>query len=61
MTLRNPETQEYWRGWAQCAAIVFFVRWLIQMRDFLRNDELDKKYKAVLKLAGTDDENIALV
>lgn len=38
LTLRVPETQEYWRGFAQAAAIVFFGRWLIQMKNYVREN-----------------------
>jgi len=35
LTLRNPETQEFWRRWAICVAIIFFCRYLLQLRDYL--------------------------
>jgi len=31
------------------------------MRDFLRDDELDNKYKGVSKTEGTDDEKTLLI
>lgn len=32
-TLRNPETQEFWRGVAQAVGMIFFIRWVLQIRD----------------------------
>lgn len=34
-TLRNPETQEQWRLYAQIIAFIFFIRYILQMRDFI--------------------------
>eukprot|EP00549_Striatella_unipunctata_P023408 CAMPEP_0118683862 /NCGR_PEP_ID=MMETSP0800-20121206/6298_1 /TAXON_ID=210618 ORGANISM="Striatella unipunctata, Strain CCMP2910" /NCGR_SAMPLE_ID=MMETSP0800 /ASSEMBLY_ACC=CAM_ASM_000638 /LENGTH=320 /DNA_ID=CAMNT_0006580453 /DNA_START=747 /DNA_END=1709 /DNA_ORIENTATION=+ len=36
LTLRYAETQEFWRKWASFVAVIFFGRFLLQMRDFLR-------------------------
>ena len=38
LTLRVPDTQEYFRGFAQAVAIVFFGRWLIQMKNHVREN-----------------------
>jgi len=41
-TFRRPETQEFWRHNAQIAAFIFFVRFSLQISDFLAEYNIDK-------------------
>ena len=34
-TLRRPETQEFWRANASVVAAIFFIRYLMQIRDYV--------------------------
>jgi len=34
LTLRNPETQEFWRHTSAIVGAIFFFRWLLQMKDY---------------------------
>jgi len=43
LTLRNPETQEFWRHNAQIAAFIFFVRFSLQINDFLIDHDIDQE------------------
>jgi len=45
LTLRVAETQEYWRGFAQAVAIVFFGRWLIQLKNYVRENFGEDQYR----------------
>ena len=45
LTLRNPETQEFWRFNALVAATIFFVRFLLQCNDYL--SEMSGKYSSL--------------
>lgn len=42
LTLRRPETQEFWRHNAQIAAFIFFVRFSLQINDFLIEHDIDQ-------------------
>mmetsp|Transcript_63118 Transcript_63118/g.74628 ORF Transcript_63118/g.74628 Transcript_63118/m.74628 type:complete len:414 (-) Transcript_63118:135-1376(-) len=35
LTLRNPETQEFWRYTAGSVGAIFFIRWCLQIKDYL--------------------------
>jgi len=41
-TFRRPETQEFWRYNAQIVAFIFFVRFNLQISDFLVEQNIDK-------------------
>ncbi len=36
LTLRNHETQEFWRHAAIIFGVIFFTRWCLQVNDFLK-------------------------
>jgi len=41
ITFRNPKTQESWRFNAQVAGLIFFIRFLLQISDYLKKQSRD--------------------
>jgi len=42
ITFRNPDTQETWRFNAQLAGAIFFIRWLLQISDYMKKQCRDE-------------------
>jgi len=45
--LRVPKTQEFWRFWAALIGAFFFLRLVLQMIDYIREETYERVYKAV--------------
>jgi ABC-type multidrug transport system fused ATPase/permease subunit len=42
ITFRNPVTQEFWRFHAQVIGFIFFLRWLLQISDYVKKQSRDE-------------------
>jgi len=61
LTLRVPATQEFWRFWASVGGFVFFMRYLLQIRDYV-NENMNDSYKPVsTSKGGVEDEGTPLI
>lgn len=56
LTLRNPNTQEFWRFNAQLVGFIFFLRFLLQIKDYLMDVILPRGY--VKQVSGISDNGI---
>lgn len=57
VTLRNHDTQEFWRQIALVVGAIFFVRWLLQIKDFVlelngasNNIDKDRSFTRMLQI-----------
>ncbi len=45
VTLRNPHTVWFWRPAALLVGVIFFARWMLQIKDYIDDFEKDSKYQ----------------
>mmetsp|Transcript_36800 Transcript_36800/g.85958 ORF Transcript_36800/g.85958 Transcript_36800/m.85958 type:complete len:592 (-) Transcript_36800:119-1894(-) len=55
LTLRVPETQEFWRNKAIIVAIIFTIRFFMQIRDF--REEMNSSYSRLNRPSSNDEKN----
>ena len=43
MSLRRPDTQEFWRYNAVVVGFIFLVRWMMQIKDYILDRNIDNE------------------
>jgi len=61
LTLRNPETQEFWRFWAALTGFVFFIRFILQIIDHTREKKASIHDKVGMQVGTGATETTSLV
>ena len=47
---RDAETVNVWRFNALAVGVVFFIRWLLQIKDFITDNDVDEKSDPFIRL-----------
>ena len=47
---RDAETVDVWRFNALTVGVVFFIRWLLQIKDFISDNDVDEKSDPFIRL-----------
>ena len=47
VTLRHPETNAFWQGWSTAFGLIFLLRWIIHLINFIKSERGEMEMKTV--------------